>query len=98
MADAYRPDLVLLDIGLPRMSGHEVARKLRERPEFTNMVLVAMTGYGRESDRTQSREAGFDHHLVKPAEFSELQEILEMVQAAPTSLNSTSGVSPVRQP
>jgi len=76
----FRPHLVLLDIGLPKMNGHEVAKKMREQPALNSVVLVAMTGYGLESDRQRSQEAGFDHHLVKPAHFAKLQEILATVR------------------
>ena len=65
----YRPDVVLLDIGLPGLDGFEVAKRLRQQPGLSSVVLVAMTGYGQESDRQRSQEAGFDHHLVKPADF-----------------------------
>ena len=73
---SFRPDIVLLDIGLPGLDGLEVARRLRARPAFDQMLLVAMTGYGHQSDREQTRAAGFDHHLVKPADFVTLQGIL----------------------
>ncbi|MFN0196858.1 MAG: PAS domain S-box protein [Planctomycetaceae bacterium] len=76
----YRPHVVLLDIGLPGMNGLEVARRLRLHPELGNMVLVAMTGYGQAADRQRSREAGFDHHLVKPADFEQVRELLASVQ------------------
>ena len=75
-ATDYRPDVVLLDIGLPKMDGYEVAAKLRQQPEYLTCVLVALTGYGQESDRQRSLDAGFDHHLVKPADFAKLQQIL----------------------
>jgi CheY-like chemotaxis protein len=65
-ARQFRPEIVLLDIGLPGMSGYEVARALRARPEGRGVVLAAVTGYGQEEDRRQSREAGFDYHLTKP--------------------------------
>ncbi|MGC1275581.1 MAG: PAS domain S-box protein [Planctomycetaceae bacterium] len=71
----YRPDVVLLDIGLPGLDGFEVARRIRQEPTLKNVVLIAMTGYGLESDRQHSQEAGFDHHLVKPADFAELQKL-----------------------
>ncbi len=72
----YRPDVVLMDIGMPGMTGHEVAQKLRETPATRELVLIAMTGYGRQVDREQSRAAGFDHHLVKPLDFDKLNEVL----------------------
>jgi CheY-like chemotaxis protein len=77
----YRPDVVLLDIGLPGMNGFEVAKRLRHQPNLSNVVLVAMTGYGQETDRQRSQEAGFDHHLVKPADFGKVQQILATVKA-----------------
>jgi CheY-like chemotaxis protein/nitrogen-specific signal transduction histidine kinase len=72
----YRPNVVLLDIGLPGLNGFEVAKQLRQQPVLQNTVLVAMTGYGQESDRQRSREAGFDHHLVKPGDFAKVLQIL----------------------
>lgn len=71
----HRPEIVLLDIGLPRMNGYEVARRLRQRPEFEQTVLVALTGYGSEDDRRRSIEAGFDEHLVKPPSLESLQRL-----------------------
>jgi CheY-like chemotaxis protein len=69
----YRPDVVLLDIGLPELDGFEVAKRIREDPVHEGLVLVALTGYGQDADRQRSREAGFDHHLVKPVDLEELQ-------------------------
>ena len=73
---AWQPDAVLLDIGLPGLNGYEVARLIRQQPLLKNVMLVALTGYGLEADRQRSREAGFDHHLVKPADFDEIEKIL----------------------
>ena len=78
---AYNPHVILLDIGLPGFDGFQVAERIRQQPEHKNTVLIAMTGYGQETDRQRSKEAGFDHHLVKPAEFSKVQEILASVKA-----------------
>jgi PAS domain S-box-containing protein len=75
----YHPDIVLLDIGLPGLNGYEVAKQLRAHPDLKHVVLVALTGYGQDSDRQTSSAAGFTHHLVKPARFEELQKILAMV-------------------
>ena len=72
----YRPDVVLLDIGLPGMDGYEVAKQLQRQPVLQTLVLVAMTGYGQEADRQISRAAGFDYHLVKPTDFKDVHEIL----------------------
>ena len=79
----YRPNVVLLDIGLPGLNGFEVAKRLRQQPVLQNAVLVAMTGYGRESDRQRSQEAGFDHHLVKPGDFGKVLQILATVSELP---------------
>ncbi len=75
-ASDYNADVVLLDIGLPELDGYEVAKLIRQQPTHKNTVLVAMTGYGQESDRQKSQKAGFDHHLVKPADFAKVLEIL----------------------
>jgi len=75
-ARAYRPEVVLLDIGLPGMNGYEVARRLRQESDGTTMLLVAMSGYAQESDRQMSREAGFDEHLAKPIDLGALRALL----------------------
>jgi DNA-binding response OmpR family regulator len=67
-AGEFRPNVVLLDIGLPRMNGYDAARKIREHSWGEGMVLVALTGWGQEEDRRRSREAGFDHHMIKPVD------------------------------
>jgi DNA-binding response OmpR family regulator len=72
----YRPEVVLLDIGLPGMDGFEVAKRLREQEWMAGVMLVAMTGYGQEEDRRRSREAGFDHHMVKPIDPGALEALL----------------------
>jgi PAS domain S-box-containing protein len=74
--DSHRPHLMLLDIGLPELDGYEVARRVRARYSPAELVLVAMTGYGQQTDRERSRLAGFDHHLVKPAAFEDIEAIL----------------------
>lgn len=80
----YRPNVVLLDIGLPGFDGYEVAKRMRQQSILQNVVLVAMTGYGKESDRKRAEEAGFDHHLVKPAKFEKVQQILVSVSEKAT--------------
>jgi PAS domain S-box-containing protein len=80
VAATYRPDLVLLDIGLPGMVGFTVARQLRSQPELAEVVLVALTGYGSDEDRRQTQEAGFNHHMVKPVNFDALQELLSALE------------------
>ena len=73
---ADRPDAVLLDLGLPEIDGYEVARRLRQKPAFDDVLLVALTGYGQESDRQRSQEAGCDAHLVKPVNTKQIEEVL----------------------
>jgi PAS domain S-box-containing protein len=82
-AVAYQPDVVLLDIGLPGMNGLEVARRLRQHPQLKGAWLVAMTGYGREADLQRSREAGFDHHLIKPVNPLSLLQLLAALAPRP---------------
>ena len=77
-AAAWRPDVVLTDIGLPGFDGYEVARRIRRTPGLEKAVLAALTGYGSDEDRRLGQEAGFDHHLVKPADPDELQRILSV--------------------
>ncbi len=75
-ARAWRPEIVLLDIGLPKMDGYEIAQRIRSDPALENTVLVAVTGYGQMHDRARASACGFDHHLVKPVDFTALQEVL----------------------
>jgi CheY-like chemotaxis protein len=79
--ESYRPAVVLLDLGMPEMDGYEVARRIRERPEFDDVTLIALTGWGQDEDRRRAQEAGFNHHLVKPADISSLQELLASPQS-----------------
>jgi PAS domain S-box-containing protein len=73
----YAPQVCILDIGLPEMDGIELARRLRARPETAHALLIAVTGYGQDQDRQRTKAAGFDHHLVKPADIKQLSAILE---------------------
>jgi CheY-like chemotaxis protein len=75
-AQIFRPEFVLLDIGLPGMDGYEVAATLRKNGLCENTVIIAVSGYGQEDDRRRGREAGFDHHLVKPVDFDVLTTLL----------------------
>jgi len=75
-AERQRPEVVLLDIGLPEITGYDVCRRIREAPWGKVMVLIALTGWGQEEDRRRSREAGFDGHLVKPVDYLALLELL----------------------
>jgi signal transduction histidine kinase/DNA-binding response OmpR family regulator len=81
-APVFAPDVIVLDIGLPVMDGYEVARRLRGLPETRASLLIALTGYGQRGDRDRARDAGFDHHLTKPAEPDELLAIIEAWCAA----------------
>jgi signal transduction histidine kinase/ActR/RegA family two-component response regulator len=78
-AASYRPDVVLLDLGLPGLSGYEVARCLRQHPDTARTRLVALTGWGQEEDRARTRDAGFDHHLTKPTEPETLCRLLSEI-------------------
>jgi CheY-like chemotaxis protein len=76
MAGRYRPDVVLLDIGLPKLNGYDTARAIRQEPWGQNMVLIAVTGWGNDEDRRKSEDAGFDRHLVKPVDPQSLMRLL----------------------
>jgi len=82
IAKEYIPDVMLLDIGLPGLNGYEVAKQIRRQPTLNGVVLVALTGYGQESDRQASMEAGFNHHLIKPARLEQVKKILASVADA----------------
>jgi CheY-like chemotaxis protein len=75
-ATAFRPTVVLLDIGMPRMNGYELARRIRLEPWGEAAILIALTGWGQADDRRRSREAGIDHHLTKPVEFPAIAKLL----------------------
>jgi signal transduction histidine kinase len=78
MAREFRPDVVLLDIGLPRIDGYETARRLREEPWGRELVIAAVTGWGQVADIERSRQAGFDHHLVKPVNPRQLRALIAL--------------------
>ena len=75
-ASEFRPEVVLLDIGLPVIDGYQVARALRAEPATAGALLIALTGYGQDSDRQRTRDAGFDHHLVKPASLDDIERVI----------------------
>ena len=81
-APAFQPDVVVLDIGLPGLDGYEVARRLRQMPQTSDALLIALTGYGQQSDQALAREAGFDEHLVKPADPDALTQAIFKRQEA----------------
>ncbi|WP_250452487.1 response regulator [Caballeronia sp. ATUFL_M2_KS44] len=74
--DEFRPDVVVLDIGLPGMSGFDVAREMRKRDATRHALLLALTGYGSAADRQTALDAGFDHHLTKPVSIDEIEALL----------------------
>ena len=76
LVQTFRPDIALLDIGMPDLSGYEVARELRREPGATRIQLIALTGWGQEDDRRRALEAGFDHHLVKPVDPDQLEALI----------------------
>jgi CheY-like chemotaxis protein len=80
-----RPDVALLDIGLPRVNGFEVCRRVREQPWGSDVTMIALTGWGQEADRRKSTEAGFDGHLVKPVDYPTL---ITMVDTLATTRKS----------
>jgi len=77
LVKTWWPDVLVLDIGLPDMSGHAVARQLREMTGGENLLLIAATGWGQQSDRQAAAEAGFDAHLVKPVDLQELRGLIQ---------------------
>ena len=81
-AARFRPDVVLLDIGLPKSNGYQVARQIRHQPWGREVTLIAMTGWGQDDDVRRSTAAGFDHHLVKPVDPSALVALLLKVSTA----------------
>ena len=82
-AGEFRPDIILLDIGLPKLNGYEACRRIREQPWSKGMVIVALTGWGQDEDRRRSAEAGFNHHMVKPVEVDALEKVLATPNARP---------------
>ena len=75
-AREFRPDAILLDIGLPVMDGYAVCRAFRQDDLFKDALIIAQTGWGQQRDKTLASEAGFDHHLVKPVAYEDLERIL----------------------
>jgi len=76
VAERFLPELVLLDIGLPKLNGYDVARRIRQQPWSQDVILVALTGWGQDEDRRRSQEAGFNFHVVKPVDLTMLEELL----------------------
>jgi CheY-like chemotaxis protein len=74
--------VMLIDIGMPGMNGYELARAVRSKPWGTEVILIALTGWGQDEDRRQAREAGFDAHILKPADPTELERLLQSLMPA----------------
>jgi signal transduction histidine kinase/ActR/RegA family two-component response regulator len=91
-AEQHRPEVVLLDIGMPKLDGYEVARRIRAQPWGQRITLVALTGWGQDSDRRRSQEAGFDSHLVKPLDLDKLTELLAALPQAGSGVARPPGV------
>ena len=81
MAKDYRPNVMMLDIGLPGMNGYELCQALKPMPELAGTVFIAQTGWGESEHRKLTKEAGFDHHLVKPLYLEALQSLLGDIEA-----------------
>jgi PAS domain S-box-containing protein len=77
LAEQYLPDVVLMDIGMPNLNGYDAARQIRDQPWGRDMILIATTGWGQDDDRRRTKDAGFDHHLVKPIDHTKLGELLD---------------------
>ncbi len=73
--------MILLDIGLPKLTGYEACRRIRQQPGGKELVIIAQTGWGQEEDRQRTHEAGFDHHMVKPVDPQALMKLLAELQA-----------------
>ena len=87
LAQEFRPDTAVLDIGMPDLSGYEVAAMLRREPWATSLQLIALTGWGQDDDRRRALEAGFDHHLVKPVDPDQLAVLIAGGAAEKSSRN-----------
>ena len=85
MASVFRPDVVLLDIGLPKLNGYEACRLIRQQSWSNGVMLIAITGWGQLKDRERTREAGFDHHLIKPVDPQALLTLLARLQPGDTT-------------
>ena len=76
MSEAFKPNVILMDIGMPKLNGYDACRRIREQPWADGIVIIALTGWGQEEDRQKSKDAGFDVHLVKPVDHATLMELL----------------------
>jgi CheY-like chemotaxis protein len=84
-AEQFRPQVILMDVGMPRLNGYEATRRIREQPWGQSVTVIALTGWGQERDRVKSQEAGCDGHLVKPVNIPDLENLLAELTRADTS-------------
>lgn len=89
-AAEFRPDVVVLDIAMPKLNGYEAARKIRAQPWGKHMVLIALTGWGQQQDRRRTQDAGFDAHLTKPVNFGAIMDLLAKLPATAPGVSATS--------
>ena len=89
LAGEFQPDIVLLDIGMPRLNGYEACRQIRAQPWANTVVMVAVTGWGQDDDRRRSREAGFDLHLVKPLDPVEVERMMRKLEPGPRATTAS---------
>jgi len=89
LAGQLRPQAVLIDLAMPRIDGFQLARDLRRLPGLEQVMLICVSGYGTEHDRQRSREAGFAHHFLKPADWQEMTAVLEQLKRAPAGAGSS---------
>lgn len=83
IAEAFRPELILMDIGMPEMNGYDACRQIRKQPWGDSIVIAALTGWSREEDQRHAQDAGFNHHLIKPIDPDCLEKLLEDLSAPP---------------
>ena len=83
VAEDFLPEVILLDIGLPKLNGYEVCRHIRQQGWGARMVIIALTGWGQEEDKAKSKEAGFNFHMVKPVDVADLGKLLDGLLSAP---------------
>ena len=84
-AGRFRPDVVLMDVGMPRQNGYEATRRIREQPWGKGMIVIAVTGWGQEGDKAQSHDAGCNGHLVKPIILADLEKLLTELKSRDNS-------------
>ncbi len=91
IASEFRPDVILLDIGMPRLNGYDTCHRIREQPWGKNILIVAVTGWGQQEDRRRSTEVRFDHHMVKPVAPAELEKLLRFASPVHSANGLRSG-------